>query len=415
MSWRARGTHLGEGVRIALGAMRANKLRSSLTILGVLIGVTTVMAMAALIQGINNDITAQLETAGPTTFYVVWWWNGGLQIGRPPAAIRLRPFISKREADALEQLPQIEYAAMYGITSQRVDYKGDQTRALNVYGGSRHGIEIDGGVMLSGRSFTVQEERVGSPVVVLYEAVALRLFGAGQALGTVVRIGTHGYRVIGVYRKPENLFASDGQSETIVIPFESLRHNFRFPEQQNSIVVKPRPGVSIIQAQDAVTRELRRVRGLKMNDPTSFDLVTQGQILDTWNKMTSVFFLVMLVLAGVSLMVGGLGVTAIMMVSVTERTREIGLRKALGARRSDILWQFLVEAATLTLLGGVAGLILGGSLAALVSAFTPIPAVVPLWSVVSAIGASILVGVVFGIVPANRAARLDPIEALRHE
>jgi len=123
----------------------------------------------------------------------------------------------------------------------------------------------------------------------------------------------------------------------------------------------------------------------------------------------------MLVLAGVSLMVGGLGVTAIMMVSVTERTREIGLRKALGARRSDILWQFLVEAATLTLIGGVAGLILGGGLAALVAAFTPIPAVVPLWSVVSAIGASILVGVVFGIVPANRAARLDPIEALRHE
>ncbi len=415
MNWPARWTHLQEGVRIAMGAMRANKVRSALTILGVLIGVTTVMAMAALIQGINNDITAQLETAGPTTFYVVWWWNGGLQVGRPPAAIRQRPFLTKREADAIERLPQIEYAAMYGITNQRVAYKGDQTRALNVYGGSRHGIEIDGGVMIAGRSFTLDEERVGSPVVVLYEAVAQRLFGAEPALGQVVRIGTRGYRVIGVYRKPDNLFASDGQSETVVIPFESLRHNFRFPEEQNSIVVKPHNGVTVFQAQDAVTRELRRVRGLKMDEPTSFDLVTQAQVLDTWNKMTSVFFLVMLVLAGVSLMVGGLGVTAIMMVSVTERTKEIGLRKALGARKLDILWQFLVEAATLTLLGGVAGLLLGGGLALLVGKLTPIPAVVPLWSVVTAIGASILVGIVFGLIPANRAARLDPIEALRHE
>jgi putative ABC transport system permease protein len=408
-------SHLFEGVRIALGAMRANLLRSALTVLGVLIGVTTVMAMASLIQGINNDITAQLETAGPTTFYVVWWWNGGLMVGRPPTAIRQRPFITKREADAVERLPVIEYAAMYGVTNQRLAYKGDQTRALNLYGGSRHGIEIDGGVMIAGRSFTQDEERVGSPVVVLYEAVSERLFGAEDPLNKVVRIGTHGFRVIGVYRKPENLFASDGQSETVVIPFESLVHNFRFPEMQNSIVVKPKPGVTVLQAQDAVTRELRRVRGLKMREPSSFDLVTQAQILDTWNKMTSIFFLVMLVLAGVSLMVGGLGVTAIMMVSVTERTREIGLRKALGARRQDILWQFLVEAATLTLIGGVAGLILGGGLAVLVGTFTPIPAVVPLWSIGTAIGASILTGIVFGLIPANRAARLDPIEALRHE
>lgn len=415
MTGAGRLTHALEGVMVALGAMAANKLRSALTILGVLIGVTTVMAMAALIQGINNDITSQLETQGPTTFYVVWWWNGGLQVGRPPEDVRRRPFLYKREADAIDRLPGIQFAAMYAISSQRVAYKGDQTRPLNMYGGSRHGIEIDGGVMILGRSFTLDEERLGSPVVVLYEAVAERLFGREQPLGKVVKIGTKGYRVIGVYRKPENLFASDGQSETVVIPFESLRHNFRFPEEQNSIVVKPQAGVTVLEAQDAVTRELRRLRGISRNEPNSFDLVTQAQVLDTWNKLTSVFFLVMLVLAGVSLMVGGLGVTAIMMVSVTERTREIGLRKALGARRVDILWQFLVEAATLTLIGGIAGLLLGGALATLVGTFTPIPAVVPLWSVVTAIGASILVGVVFGLIPANRAARLDPIEALRHE
>jgi putative ABC transport system permease protein len=269
--------------------------------------------------------------------------------------------------------------------------------------------------MLSGRNFTPEEERVGSPVVVLYEAVAQRLFGEVDPLGKVVRIGTHGYRVIGVYRKPDNLFASDGQSEIVVIPFLSLKHNFRMPEEQNSIVVKPWKGISVLAAQDAVARELRRLRGIRVGRENSFDLVTQAQVLDTWDKMTSIFFLVMLVLAGVSLMVGGLGVTAIMMVSVTERTREIGLRKAMGARRQDILWQFLIEAATLTLLGGLAGMALGIAAAWLVSVLTPIPASVPLWSVAAAMGASVLVGVVFGIIPANRAARLDPIEALRHE
>jgi putative ABC transport system permease protein len=304
---------------------------------------------------------------------------------------------------------------MYGITSQRLAYKGEQTRALNVYGASRHAIAIDGGVIIAGRAFTPEEEHLGTPVVILYEAVADRLFGVEVPLGKVVRIGSRGYRVIGVYRKPDNLFASDGQNETVFIPFENLRRTFRFPEEQNAIAVKPKPDVPILVAQDAVTRELRRLRGITVREPSTFDLVTQAQILDTWNKMTGIFFLVMLVLAGVSLMVGGLGVTAIMMVSVTERTREIGLRKALGARRADILWQFLVEAATLTLLGGVTGMALGGALATLVGRVTPIPAVVPLWSVISAIGASIVVGVVFGIVPANRAARLDPIEALRYE
>jgi putative ABC transport system permease protein len=406
---------LHEGVMVALRAMRSNKLRSGLTMLGVLIGVTTVMAMASMIQGINDDITSQIQSAGPTTFYVVWWWNGGLQVGRPPPEIRQRPFIQKTEADALERLPEIQYAAMYGISNQRVAYVGDETRPLSVYGGSTHGVEIDGGVMLSGRNFTPEEERVGSPVVVLYEAVAQRLFGEVDPLGKVVRIGSHGYRVIGVYRKPDNLFASDGQSEIVVIPFLSLKHNFRMPEEQNSIVVKPWKGVSVLAAQDAVARELRRLRGIRVGQGNSFDLVTQAQVLDTWDKMTSIFFLVMLVLAGVSLMVGGLGVTAIMMVSVTERTREIGLRKAMGARRQDILWQFLIEAATLTLLGGLAGMALGIGAAWLVSVLTPIPASVPLWSVAAAMGASVLVGVVFGIIPANRAARLDPIEALRHE
>ncbi len=404
-----------EGVRIALHAMRASKLRSALTILGVLIGVTTVMTMASLIRGLNDDITSQIEAAGPTTFYVVWWFNGGLSVGRPPLEIRQRPFVTGEEAAALARLPEIEYAQMYGISNQRVTYRGEQTRAIAVYGSGRHGVEIDGGTIIAGRNFTPEEDRLGSNVVALYEQVVERIFGREDPIGKVIRLGTQSYTVIGVYRKPDNLFASDGNDEAVAIPFKSLERNFLFDERQGSIVVKPRAGVTVLQAQDAVTREMRRLRGLKVADTNSFDLVTQAEVLDTWNKLTGVFFLVMLVLAGVSLMVGGIGVTAIMMVSVTERTREIGLRKALGARRVDILWQFLVEAATLTLLGGVAGLLLGTGAAAMLDAFTPIPAKVPLWSIGLAVGASVLVGIVFGIIPANRAARLDPIEALRYE
>jgi putative ABC transport system permease protein len=404
-----------EGVAIALHAMRSNKLRSALTILGVLIGVTTVMTMASLIRGINDDITAQIEAAGPTTFYVVWWWNGGLQVGRPPVEIRTRPELTREEADAIGRLPGIRYAQMYGFSNQRLGYKGELTQAITVYGSGRHGVEIDGGTIIAGRNFTPEEDRLGANVVALYEKVADRLFGVEDPIGKVVRVGTQAFVVVGVYRKPDNLFASDGQDEAVAIPYRSLEKNFLFDKRQGSIVVKPQEGVTVLEAQDRVMRELRRLRGLKTGQANTFDLVTQDQVLDTWNNLTSIFFLVMLVLAGVSLLVGGIGVTAIMMVSVTERTREIGLRKALGARQVDILWQFLVEAATLTLLGGVAGMGLGWGAAMLVDRMTPIPAAVPLWSIAVAVGASILVGVVFGLVPANRAARLDPIEALRYE
>jgi putative ABC transport system permease protein len=179
MSAGFRATHVFEGVRIALQAMRANKLRSALTILGVLIGVTTVMTMAALIRGLTDDITSQIEAAGPTTFYVVWWFNGGLQVGRPPIEVRQRPFPSDEEAEAIQRLPEIEYAQMYGVSNQRVTYRGEQTRAIAVYGSGRHGVEIDGGTIIAGRNFTPEEERQGGNVVVLYEQVVDRIFGRG--------------------------------------------------------------------------------------------------------------------------------------------------------------------------------------------------------------------------------------------
>jgi putative ABC transport system permease protein len=231
-----------------------------------------------------------------------------------------------------------------------------------------------------------------------------------------VRVAGKSLRVIGLYQNPENIFQPPSQEIAAIMPFETARRFFRYDETNALwIVVKPRDGVAVEAAQDAVTVQLRRMRGLRPGDPNTFDMITQDQILDIFNQLTGVFFLVMLVLSSVALLVGGIGVMAIMMVSVTDRTREIGVRKAMGATKREILWQFLVEAATLTLVGGLVGIVVGLGMGQALKAALNFDASVPVWSAVVACGVSILIGLVFGVVPAGRAAKLDPVEALRYE
>jgi putative ABC transport system permease protein len=256
----------------------------------------------------------------------------------------------------------------------------------------------------------------GGAVAVLDQDVARKLFGRVSPIDRTVRLGGRPARVIGIYSPPENIFAPQGQQVGAVIPYLMAEHQFNI-DKVNAlwIAVKPKPGVTVGEAQDAVTVAMRELRSLRPGEKSSFDMITQDQILDTFNKITGVFFLVMIALSGVALMVGGIGVMAIMMVSVTSRTREIGVRKALGATNQDILLQFLVEAATLTGIGGVIGIIVGLGMGKLVTLAMSINAAPPLGLTLIAVGVSVTIGVAFGLLPALRAARLDPIEALRYE
>jgi putative ABC transport system permease protein len=406
-----------EGAGIALTALRANKLRSTLTILGVVIGVATVMAIASLVQGIRAQIFNAVEVAGPQVFYVLrFFTQTPIDPNRLPYELRIRPILEQVDADAIRRVTQVSYAAMWIQILARFNYGGVHTQTMLVYAADDRFMEVIGGTLLRGRLFGRGELASGEPVIVLEETASDRLFGEVDPLGKVVRMNGRALRVIGVYQKPGNIFEPPGQEVAGVIPFRAGKGAFRYNDSYDLFIsVKARDGVPVTDARDAVTVALRRARNLRPGAPNTFDLITQDQILDVVTKFTSYFFIAMVSLSGVALLVGGIGVMAIMMVSVTDRTHEIGLRKAVGATRADILWQFLVEAATLTAIGGAAGILVGLGSGELLKAVLRIDTAVPLWSAVLAATVSVAIGLIFGLYPANRAARMDPVEALRHE
>jgi putative ABC transport system permease protein len=410
-------TALREGIGIALDSLRANKTRAALTILGVTIGVAVVVAMAATVEGINSSVEQSIRSSGPTTFYVVRYFQGGVIVSdgsEESQPWRRNPALTLEEAAALRQLPSIAAVTVREGTNTELDAGDQHISNVQVVGMSARYIEAMGGDINPGRSWTNIEDAAGERVVVLNDKLAGRLFGQRYPIGLKVRMSNQQFTVIGIYVPPTSFFGGGDQSIAL-IPHETLRRNFRYWHGQMMFLVRPVESVTMERAMDDVTAALRRVRGLRPGQETNFSLLTQDAILNVWAKLTGVFFAVMIGLSSVGLMVGGIGVVAIMMISVTERTREIGVRKALGATRREILWQFLVEAATLTLIGGAIGLAIGGGGAWLLQHFTPVPARVPLWSVVVALLASAFTGVVFGLVPANKASRMDPVEALRYE
>jgi len=404
-------------VQIALETIRANKLRSALTILGVVIGVSTVMTMAAIVQGIKDQIVRTIEIAGPTTFYVIKVFSQTpVNPDRLPKWIRVRPDLDPREAERIATLPQVGYSAIWAQTIGRLSYGPARTQQMLLMGADDRYMEIQGGELLDGRWFTHAELASGASVVVLDENAARRLFGRESALEKAIRVGGIPVRVIGLYAQPGNIFSPPGQEVGAVMPYLTMDRHFTI-DKTNAVYipVKPKKGVNTADAQEAVTIALREMRGLRPADKNNFDFISQDQILETFNKITGVFFLVMIVLSSVGLLVGGIGVMAIMMVSVTSRTREIGIRKAVGATRREILFQFLVEAATLTGFGGLIGIAVGLTFGRIVTLLMDIDAGVPVGLTVIAVMVSVGIGIIFGILPAQRAAKLDPIDALRYE
>ncbi|MEP7000645.1 MAG: ABC transporter permease [bacterium] len=406
-----------ENIGIAVDALRVSKLRSGLTILGVVIGVATVMTMATIVKGIRDQILTTISVAGPTTFYVMKIFSTTpINPDQLPKYVRVRPDLVSPEAVRIQQLPGVEYAGIWSQIQARVNYGGSRTRGVIVYGADDRYQEVFGGDLVDGRWFTKNELRSGAAVVVLQERHARQIFGREYPLEKTVMIGGRPVQVIGLYQEPANIFSPPGQEIGAIMPFEYTWHAYNI-DKTNAlfIVVKPKPGVTVADAEDQVTVALRELRRLRPGEKNNFDLLSQDQILDVFMSITDIFFLVMLVLASVALMVGGIGVMAIMMVSVTARTREIGIRKALGATRRDILLQFLIEASTLTGIGGLLGIIVGLIAGRGVTFLMNVPADAPLFQTLIAVAVSVGIGLVFGVLPARRAAKLDPIEALRYE
>lgn len=416
-------TAITEGFLIAWEAIRANLIRSILTVLGVAVGVSVVVAFGALMTGLRSSVLAAFEAAGPDNFVVSRFDFTAITINddgaRPPWWGK--PVIEPEEARRIEALPSVS-DALYDLSQFQVDiaYASEEMQNVLAQGSSAGWSAYQIGDFVVGRDFTPAEVEQNRAVVVLSSGLAEQLFGQQDPVGRRVRVGNafrgtqEPFTVIGVYEPEENIFSAALQNWA-VFPWTASIRRLRHNKFQAQILVVPDEEVSADRARDDVIAAMRGMRGLGPREENDFSIMSSQQIADMFNQLTGVFFLVILMLASAGLLVGGVGVIGIMLISVTERTREIGVRKAIGATRREILWQFLVEASLLTSAGACTGLLIGWGMAEVVAAFSPVPAEIPAWAVIAALGMAALTGMLFGLLPAYRASRLEPVVALRYE
>ena len=416
MSFSSRLYSVFEGVTIAINALRANRVRAALTILGVAVGVFVVVIISGAIHGINSSVAKDFEKAGPTTFFVSRFpINFEACDGTDDTCKwRSNPRITNTEIQTLSALPGISSVTARLNDQGPVSYRQHTIPSPSINAYTANWTEVDGGDIDPGRTFTERENAAGDRVALINDEMAKDLFNDEDPLGKQISIKGEPFQVIGVYHYIAS-FISGGNGAKAIVPIETARRHLGSDPRWVQLTVKPRAGVERDDAIDEVTAALRIARGLKPGVDNNFAIITQDKLFETYNKIFGMFFIVMIALSAVGTIVGGVGVVAIMMISVTERTREIGVRKALGATRRTILWQFLVEAVTLTGIGAFVGLFFGWLGTIALRSMTPLAASIPIWSIGMAVGASVVTGVIFGMLPALRASQLDPVEALRYE
>lgn len=420
--FQARIGTLLEGVRIAWDAILANRIRAGLTILGVGVGVSVVVIIAALVTGVRSSLSEAFEDSGPDNFIVFRFDPSAIQlrIGGIGAPWEGKPVIEPEEAERIAGLSTVEEAVYITTLGVNAEFDGQEVEGIEARGMSPGWPSYTTGDFIAGRDFTDAEVRQSRAVIVISSNLAEILFGPRDPIGKRIRVASpnrgvrESFRVVGVFQPEENVFSGLVENFAI-LPYTTALKRLKASKAEANILVVPRPGISPLRTQDDVIAALRSERGLGPRDENNFTLIESAQLLNLFDQFSQAFLVVLLGLSSAGLLVGGVGVIGIMLISVTERTREIGVRKALGATRREILWQFLVEASVLTLLGAGVGLLLGGAVAYGVAEFTPVPARIPLWSVAAALLAAALTGIIFGILPAQRAARLEPVDALRAE
>ncbi len=399
---------------LAFDAVRSHKLRSTLTALGIFIGVFTVIVMIGLIEGVNRTVEGVVnEELGTDTFWVGKLFEPNHSDEERRRLYRERRDLTYEDVDAVRQCDMVREAAPYLGVYKPIYHGSERSRRVEIVGTTHAYLQVINLDVAEGRLWTEFEAERGRPVAILGRTVVDKLFPDGDYLGREVRIEQHRFQVIGVLRERGKKLGNDLDAKALVPAQSLLKHYGR--GQEHWIVVKAMTPLTLGESMVQVIQVMRARRGVRADQDNDFDVVTSDRFTQMFRDATGAIAAGLTGVASIALLVGGIGIMNIMLVSVTERTREIGIRKAVGAKRSEILRQFLVEAIVLTSFGGLVALAVSSGVVWLIGSLSPVPASVPTYAPVLGLGICSFVGLVFGIFPALKAARLDPVECLRYE